>query len=297
MDSLSETTRVQLFLHRLIQDTAEERTRSWLAQQEEKLRTGFSERVFYLSFGMVPRFVSKQSLVLDKARPVSDSPSEPDHRLDLEDLRQAVRTYLLLLLPENEVTTRLSILGRLLETADIDEQVTVYRSLPLFSHPKSLTSLVTNGLRTNITLVFDAIALRNPYPARFLDEAAWNQLVLKAVFMERPLYLIVDADKRANSTLARILVDVAHERWAAGRTVTPELWRFVAPYLDASHQPDLERVIASENPWEQAAGVLACEQSHQPALQSLAEYARGQPAISTDKLNWQRIGEACATDR
>ena len=295
MEDSSETTPARQFLRRSIQHNADGRTLSWLVQQEEKLREGFSERTFFLAFGSVPRFVAKQPLTLDETQSKEAHQLRPGFQANHWDLRHVIRTYLLLFLPESDSPSIVATLTRLLETADVDEQVAIYQSLPLFPSPKALTSLTMNGLRTNITLAFDAIALRNPYPANYLDEAAWNQLVLKAVFMERPLYLIYGADQRANSTLARILVDFAYERWAAGRPVTPELWRFVAPYLDPSHQPDLERVIASDHPGERAAGVLACRQSNVPELQSLPEsYREANVENTTDELTWQYIGEAYA---
>ena len=196
-----------------------------------------------------------------------------------------MRAYLLLQLPADDATQYVTTLTRLLETADVDEQVAIYAALPLLPNPEALVPLAVNGLRTNITRVFDAIALRNPYPADYLGEAAWNQLILKAVFMERPLYLIHGADERTNPALARMLVDFAHERWAAGRPVTPELWRFVAPYANAAHRADLERVIASDNPWERAAGQLAGAQSNSPELQSLGKDTTG------NHFTWQQIGE------
>ena len=91
----------------------------------------------------------------------------------------------------------------------------------------------------------------------------------------------------ATPTLARMLVDFAHERWAAGRSVTPELWRFVAPYADASQRADLERVIESDDAWERAAGQLACRQSNSPELQALSHTDQG-----AQPLTWQQIGEA-----
>ena len=272
------------FLYHLIEAHADERTMSWLVKQQEKLQGNYADRAFYLAFGMAPRFAEKRELRLSEAQRETANQLKTGFQPDGWLLSQLVRTYLLLLLPATDATTYAVTLTKLLETAEVDEQVAVYAALPVLAHPEALVPLAVNGLRTNITRVFDAIVLENPFPADYLDEAAWNQMILKAVFMGRPLYRIHKADARTNPALARMLVDFAHERWAAGRPVTPELWRFVAPYADASHRTDLDRVIASENPWESAAGKLACRQSTSPDLQALAN--NNQP------FTWQQIGEA-----
>ncbi len=273
----------QKFLHQLIEANANERTMTWLAKQQEKLETNYADRAFYLAFGMAPRFAEKRKLTLSEAQREAANQLKTGFQPDGWPLSQLVRTYLLLLLPAADATAYVVILTKLLETAEVDEQVAVYAALPVLTHPQSLVPLAVNGLRTNITRVFEAIALNNPYPADYLDKAAWNQMILKAVFMGRPLYRIHEADARTNPALARMLVDFAHERWAAGRPVIPELWRFVAPYADASHQTDLARVTASENPLESAAGKLACYQSTSPDLPALAD---------ADQLpTWEQIGK------
>ncbi len=43
-------------------------------------------------------------------------------------------------------------------------------------------------------VVFEAVAHRNPYPAEQLPEAAWNQMVLKALFVGSRLAPIVGLD-------------------------------------------------------------------------------------------------------
>ena len=285
-----ELEATQSFLRRLIREQAELRTVTWLTQQEEKMYAKFSERSFYLTFGSVPRFVAPQALTLSKEQQQEAHRLRPGWQMNHWGLRHTVRAYLLLLLSEL-TSSPTDTLTRLLETADVNEQVAIYQPLSLLPPSEGLVAIAINGLRTNISSVFDAIALRNSYPANFFDEAAWNQLVLKAVFMGRPLYLIHGADAQANPTLARILVDFAHERWAAHRPVTPELWRFVAPFLEASHQPDLERVIASDDPWERAAGILAAQQSNVPELQSLSDH-QSVASYITAPLTWHRIGQA-----
>ena len=280
----------QKFLYQLIEADADERTMQWLAKQQEKLDTDYTDRTLFLAFGMVPRYVGKQPLTLSEEQNKTANQLRKGFQPNGWSLAQLLRTYLLLLLPTNEATTYTATLTKLLETAEVDEQVTVYAALPVLAYPQLLIPLAVNGLRTNITRVFDAIALQNPFPADYLDEAAWNQMILKAVFMGRPLYRIYGghiygADARANPALARMLVDFAHERWAADRSVTPELWRFVAPYADASHRADLERVIASENPLESAAGQLVCTQA--PALKSLLQDNYDINHLPT----WEQIGK------
>ena len=273
----------QKFLYQLIKAHTDERTMSWLDKQQGKLETNYTDRAFYLAFSMAPRFAEKRELTLSEAQREAASQLKTGFEPDGWPQSQLIRTYLLLLLPAADATTYAATLTKLLETAEVDEQVAIYSALPVIAYPQSLIPLAVNGLRANITRVFDAIALDNPYPADYLDEAAWNQMILKAVFMSRPLYRVYGSDARANPALARMLVNFAHERWAADRTVTPELWRFVAPYTDASHQTDLQRVIASENPLESAAGKRACAQSDTPELQALA---------TTDQIpTWEQIGK------
>jgi hypothetical protein len=82
-----------------------------------------------------------------------------------------------------------------------------------------------------MTGVFEAIALNNPYPSEVFDEAAWNDFILKAIFIGAELAPILGLQQRANAPLARMLVDYMAERQAAGRSITPELWPLVEPFL------------------------------------------------------------------
>ncbi|MNR58027.1 hypothetical protein D3C85_1789260 [compost metagenome] len=65
----------------------------------------------------------------------------------------------------------------------------------------------------------------NPYPAKFLSQLAWNQLVLKAFFTEKDVHLIVGLNDRVNEALKLTLHDYIEERLAANRTVAPEIYQ------------------------------------------------------------------------
>jgi hypothetical protein len=66
-----------------------------------------------------------------------------------------------------------------------------------------------------------------------------------------------------------MLCDYAHERWAAGRPVSPELWRCVGPHADAGALADLERVLENGSPAERQAAALALSASPLPAARDL----------------------------
>ena len=118
----------------------------------------------------------------------------------------------------------------------------LYRGLPLYPEPEAFEWQVGEGLRTSMRAVFEAIAHRSPYPKENFSEDRWNHMVLKALFIGSTLAPIQGLDERANPTLAQILRDYAHERWAAGRPVTPELWRCIGPFAEGIMLDDLERL-------------------------------------------------------
>ncbi len=291
MTSQVNLLQVSTFLKKTIEDKANKKELEWINQQENKLQKNFQLRSFYLSFSSASRFIGKNRVPLSEKQLIEANRVRKGFQPQYWNLLQWVRTYLLLMLPYEDAQSFGINLTRLHETADIDEQVTLYGALPLLPYPEEMSKRAAEGIRTNITDVFDAIALNNPYPADYLNQAAWNQMVLKAVFMQRPLYRIYGAYERVNAELAGMLIDFAHERWAAHRKVIPELWKFVGPFLDRSSLTDIEKVINGD-PLEKEAGLLACYQSKLPEAQELLnQYPQIKENIESGKLDWIIIGK------
>lgn len=287
LDILKVTT----FLKKVIQERVNNKELNWISQQEQKLRDQFQLRALFLAYSSAPRFISKSKLQLTQEELVHAEKLRKGFQPEKWNLLQTVRTYFLLMLPKEVAEDYESNLTKLFETADMNEQVTLYDALPLLPYPDILAKRAAEGIRTNITDVFDAIALHNPFPYDYLNEEAWNQMILKAVFMQRPLYRIYGADERANPELAQMLVDFAHERWAAKRPVSPELWRFVGPFLNEEYMKDIMKIIDG-GPLEMEAGLLACASGKQPeAQQLLNQYPDLKEEIESGRLNWTIIGK------
>lgn len=285
---ISQTT---AFLQKIIKVQVNDKELNWINQQVTKLQNQFQLRSFYLAFSSAPRFIGKDPLRLTSEQVVQADQLRKGFQPEHWNLLQCVRVYFLLMLPHEDATNYQENLTRLYDTADMEEQVTLYSALPLLPYPESMVKWATRGLRTNITDVFDAIALRNPFPKDYLDRDAWNQMLLKAVFMQRPLFCIYGGDARANQDLATMLIDFAHERWAAKRMVLPELWRFVGPYITHENFTDIEKVVKGE-PLEMKAGLLACAASDcAEAHQLLDQYPDIKKDIESGLLNWEGIGE------
>ena len=251
-----------------------------------------SERSFYLTFSKVPRITGKSLLTLSEQD--LNQAQHIIHGFNIKnwtvDRASRVLIILSLAFDNNQKTEKM--LDKMFSFADAEELVALYSSFALLPLPDYFIERAAEGIRNNMTLVFDAIALNNPYPAIYLSENAWNQLVLKAVFNNRPLNQIYNIDQRANINLAQMLSSFAHERWAAGRAVTPELWRCVGPFIDDNILPDLVKIISSSNALEQQAGALAFASStHKGALDLLNENATLKKQIQQQTLSWQSIAD------
>ena len=263
----------------------------WLRQQKKNIEEDSSGRRLFMAFSQASRYFGKKLNRLNKGDLVEADKIASGLRPDTWSQLQTARVYLLLHFLGKDIAHFLHTLDRLMESADMHEQEAIYAALPLLPYQEKLKLRAAEGLRTNITSVFDSIALNNPYPAEYLDEQAWNQMIIKSFFLQRPIYQIIGADARANEDLAKILVDYAHERWAAGREVMPELWRFVGPFLTEDRLKDIQQVVDSDKPLEKKAALLACSMSELPSAKALLEaHPEVKSKIEKGEIDWEGIG-------
>lgn len=266
--------------------------RAWLDRSEELLAGGAGERDVYLAISLVSRRLGRADLELDERALAEAEESRAGWDPRGLSTDQAGRLLLVLAMADGDQSAFHQRLEVLCNTADVAELIAFYRGLPLYPDPDALAARAAEGVRSNVTPVFEAVAHRNPYPAERFDERAWNHMVLKALFVESALDPIVGLDDRANPALARMLRDYAHERWAAGRTISPELWRCVAPHADDDALADLERALAAGDRGADGAALALADSPHPDANAILARHPERAAAVGAGDITWSGLAPA-----
>lgn len=279
-------------LYQIISRQIDAKAKNWLDQKIQQLSQQFAVNAFYTIFASAPRFVGKQVLEMTAQDLATASLLRKGFSLENWTAERASRVLFLLHIPTDSPENHLKIIDTLFQTAEINELVALYSAVPLLPFPEQYIKRCAEGIRTNISVVFEAVALNNPFPAEYLDENAWNQLFLKAVFTGRRIVKIQGILERANATLAQICSDYAHERWAAGRKITPELWIPVGKFVNEVILNDLKKLAESKEPLDQEAFALVCLASdHAGAQDLLAKYPDLKEKVAQGAFSWENISE------
>jgi hypothetical protein len=242
------------------------------------------------SFVLLPRKTGKAIITITDEQNEQLATAIPGFSVDGWSIDRLGRAYLLLNLDASDKNEYFRKIENLFLAAEMGELVALYSSLPLLAYPEIWVKRCSEGIRSNIGSVLEAIMYQNPYPAQNLDMNAWNQLVLKAFFTDKQIGRIIGIDSRANEELAYILSDYAHERWAAGREVNPDLWRLVGKFIDDKLFKDIQRLFDNGKLIDREAGALAISRStYEPAKTLLIKYPELLTAIGSKKLDWDTL--------
>ncbi len=280
------------FLKKLLLKRLPPPSHDWLLTKLTLLETDPAAKNLYLFFGAAPRFITEEVLVItEEEQSQAKQLREGWYIKDMTSV-QASRILAVLSYSSQPQESFFHSLEQLFTTAEMNELVALYRALPLLPYAPSFKLRAAEGIRTNMSVVFDAIALHNPYTHDYLDDDAWNQMILKALFMDRPLFKIWGIDNRSNYSLSKMISDFAHERWAAGRDTSPEMWRPIKKDPSEAIYDDLRKLLLMEDPIQQAAAVLAARALNTPSAKSLLEeFEATVSGLDANTLNWQAIGK------
>ena len=260
--------------------------RAWLT--DALMTTGSArERAFVLA----PRRVGTAPLQWQACDQDQAAAVLPGLRLHALRCDQVARMLVLACLPED---AQADCVLRLWAGAENEEAVAIVRALPLIADADAVEPVARQALRSNVVPLFAAAAQHNPFPDGHFTTLAWNQMVLKALFVGCELWRIQGLDRRRNAELVAMVVDYAQERWAAGRAVPAELWRCA---LAQGELPlaALERGLASDDAHEADHAALALAEADDPAAQDLlaARDPARAAAIAAGTLAWRQEEEVC----
>lgn len=264
---------------------------AWVNDRQAAIRTG-DKKALFLSFGLAPRKVGKADLALTADELSAAGRLRPGWNPKGWSVDQAARALFVLAFPSQDPAAYVAVLDQLFAAGEVGELVALYQALPLLPHPAQHVLRAAEGIRTNIKAVFCAVAWQNPFPSEQFTDDQWNQMVLKCQFIDVPLSPVVGLDQRANPRLASMVDDFIHERWAAKRPVSAEMWRCVGRFADARMLNDLKQVLATGSNLDRQAAALALSECPDPvAKQLLASSPELEQKIAAGAINWAAIAQ------
>ena len=284
---------LQDLLSQIIQNNTTPDAWQWLQEKATLIQTEKGAVALNTAFAAVPRKTGAAQVVITQKEKETFLQTEPQLNIEGWGIDRLARVWLLMQLPATDKDAYFQKIEALFLSATVNELVALYSALPVLRHPNLWQHRCTEGIRSNIGTVLEAIMCDNIYPAQNLEEGAWNQLVLKAFFTDKPVHRIVGLDARANKALAYTLSDYAHERWAAARPVNPQLWRCVAPFIDEILIEDVVRLSQSDIEVEREVAALICTESDFARCKELLQQPQLQPYLQ-QKLTWEEIAQKAA---
>jgi hypothetical protein len=275
---------------RWISERTDESGVAWFRGAIKDVTNASNERPIGVAIGLAPRRLGKADLSLPTADLARAEALRPG--LDLSDwsIDQLARVALMVSSHKDNDSAFAARFDNFCTTAEINELIALCRGLPIYPTPALIEPRAREAVRSGMKPVFEAVAHRNPYPRESFAEDAWNQMIVKALFIGSALWPVQGLDERANPRLARMLVGLAQERWAAGRPVSRELWRCVVPHADSEGVAAIAHGWDAGNYRERLAIALALRQApHIHADFPMDEIANLQARLDSEKIDWRDL--------
>lgn len=264
---------------------------SWLGDQVNRIAASGSGPSLAMAISLAPRKLGKADLALGTEEMAAGRSLRPGLDPSGWSIDQTARILFVLASVDGDEARFADRLDKLFIAGEIGEHIALLRGLPLYPAARLLEARAAEGVRSAMQPVFEAVAHANPYPVEHFTEAQWNQMVVKALFIGSQLAPIQGLDARRNPDLAKMLIDYAHERWAAGRPVSPELWRCIGPFARESDISDLAHLLREGGDMERKAAALALAECLLPDALAALDTLPGLAAdVRERRVTWQEIG-------
>src|SRR5262245_8140589 len=200
---------------------------AWFDAELDRQQSGVDERRLAVALGLTGRKLGRAELSLQ----VADLAAAQRLRTGWQPGRwgadEAARVALLLATWRGDEAAFAARIDKLCVNAELAELVAYLKGFAVLPATAPLEPRAREGVRASMRPPFEAIACYNPYPFDHFDEAAWNQMVVKCVFVGAPIETIVGLRERRNPDLVQMLRDFADERRAACRPLPESVHDFI----------------------------------------------------------------------
>lgn len=284
---LYDVEELKSLLSNLIKQHLDTANYLWLEEKAGLVAAENNAAQLNLSFAAIAKKTGRKIITINVDEQKLLESILPGFTINERSLHWLCRIWILLHVNADERDHYFTRIEGLFKNAEMNELADLYAALPVVAYPETWVKRCAEGVRSNIGIVLDAIMYDNPYPSEYLDQPAWNQMVLKAFFTDKDVNRIVGLDERANEQLAATLIDYAHERWAAQRPVNVQLWRLIGKFIDENNFADIEHVFGTGDIISKRAAALTCAQSnYEPAKNLLNTAPELKNEIIGNKLSW-----------
>jgi len=252
----------------LIQEAVPEPAFRAFSEQLERCRPAWTLAQFLNTFSAAARTLGRYPL---RTEHTSVSAGTGDVPLAGLTSDCAARMWLLTALAASVPSELATVLEATYDEGDGLERIAVIRSLALLPFPERFVELARDAGRSNEVSLFGALACNNPYPARFYSELAWNQLHMKAVFLDLPLAQLAGARERDNAELSRMALQYIEQQESAGRRFPPELFLPMAAFPPPGAVAKLLGYLTHAVPELRLGAARALERIRQPRTATFLE--------------------------
>ena len=270
--------------------TADDRGIAWFRGAVDELSQASGDRALGIAIGLAPRRLGKAGLALgadDLARAAALRNGLDPAGWSVDQLARVA----LMVASYRDDSGFAERLDRFCATAEINELIALCLGFAIYPVTAPIEPRAREAIRSGMKPVFEALAHRNPYPAEVFTEDHWNQMIVKAIFTGSSLWPIQRLDQRGNPRLASMMVALAQERWAAGRPISPEIWRCVVPHADAEGLAALARAWDADTGNDRLAVALALKMA--PDLASglpFGDQLHGmQGTLAAGHIGWREL--------
>ncbi len=233
------------------------RQQDWFQRARAEVRQGADDDRFCQLLSQASRYAPRGALAPSESELSAARAALEGWSLERWSVLECVRVALVLSLERLSEPRGERAVEEAFRYADIGEMCALYKSLAHLPLPERFVWRAGEGARSSMRALFEAAVCDTPFPARYFDDNAWRQAVIKCLFIEAPMWRVWGLDSRLEPELARMALDLVEERRSAGRPIHPELWICLGRHAGARGVAQLEREIREGSPRARAGAGLA----------------------------------------